>query len=1217
MSSTSRSQTSSPDILGPPGDAEYLISSPVKQFSGRQSWMSPALVKRQQTPAKRPRASLSPGKSAHSIRFDDVLLPRSPAMKLDGRHRSISPEKILQDGNVSPWRIRVTLEATQDEENQDQNSPSRKRRRPSTVTTMVPLKDERSPLMEKTPPRKRGRPRKSDTQPRNGSPWPGSPGHTPGPNEASGQKRKPGRPRKSTPRPLRQDLFDIDNAPSPEPQSEMHMSPMDMTADVAAEPVRQWSPINTDVFDELESDSLGADDLPVADLRPLPPAHSQTWDDSNRREYGRATYDTPVIGETEHHFQDNEESIHSTPSKMPSPTPRERLGSSTRSSRLGGSTSSPGTYPTPTPTSSLVEGENRARENNEQVASRDTVQPHPTTDPLADPTEDHEEFDSIMESEGFTMVSLDTLPSARQYGLGSGARNATDNAAKILRDREDGRIGDKLKRRLPGSIRDLRSDTHSSARPSPLAQVFSPGRASLSSQNLNSFDQRSRHSADLVSYPELPETMSPEKSPDHEPSPHVREEPDYFLDGVEESGSRIYEQEEEQEEEIEELENEYEEEDEEEPAMLESPQLSDRSPQQYNPADLRRTRESQWQMEREIVSRQAANPVNSNQVIYVESDENTPESENNENEDLLEDLPHSDAQLNYEEQQPFDQHSVDEDYFIEERFHEQSQDRMPQNLSDPLHSSGRRFGVEQEQEQDNHHEHGQQILDDDDDSVDIWQQEQNDDRDDEVDSQPEPEPYRSAYRETHVQEEMGVGEEETEEGFDDIWQQEARDHSFLSQHSDDDAPPPVQESTTPWKKIGSAATRQNNLSSSPAYVAIEHDGTKHLEQTHIQKLRDQEVDLSAILGEEDTPNRARYFNGSSTPKSILKRRIAAPYSSINGSGVRSIKSEKRVRLQPISQSPEPDFHAEINSPPVHESPHVGSASGRVDYSDATHSPEVHDTQSLGEQSAITPEHTRHAQEGEPSSWFRRITSLTPRWLKAPTRSRYDSSSDISEDEPDDYQSDQDEPGNDGSAHDIREDPEHEPLRSPLNEYSTEQVDESAGAPSMGEGHMSLIEMEEDQFAEQEESDDAIEPEPEAVDLVENSHDKLQKPRPLAVFGYFSDAHYTLLRRVYRMAKRHPERFPYFDAPGRADIIGDWMWTSDGHHGVPITEVQFAVIDRFVHELSHADIEYGGSGQVDWTEADLHRRLISVIIGEQIREERKSKTARGMSVDTWR
>jgi hypothetical protein len=34
---------------------------------------------------------------------------------------------------------------------------------------------------------------------------------------------------------------------------------------------------------------------------------------------------------------------------------------------------------------------------------------------------------------------------------------------------------------------------------------------------------------------------------------------------------------------------------------------------------------------------------------------------------------------------------------------------------------------------------------------------------------------------------------------------------------------------------------------------------------------------------------------------------------------------------------------------------------------------------------------------------------------------------------------------------------------------------------------------------------------------------------------------------------NPERLEYYDAPGRAAIIGDWIWTSDGHHGVPITD----------------------------------------------------------------
>jgi hypothetical protein len=117
---------------------------------------------------------------------------------------------------------------------------------------------------------------------------------------------------------------------------------------------------------------------------------------------------------------------------------------------------------------------------------------------------------------------------------------------------------------------------------------------------------------------------------------------------------------------------------------------------------------------------------------------------------------------------------------------------------------------------------------------------------------------------------------------------------------------------------------------------------------------------------------------------------------------------------------------------------------------------------------------------------------------------------------------------------------------------------------------------------------------------------------MAMSGYFSDEHYYLLRRLYRMAKKHPERFPYYPAPGRSDIIGDWIWTSDGTYGVPITERQFAIIDRFVQELAKHDIQAGGTGQVGWTEAELHRRLISIIIGEQIRLEAKEQQPEGHS-----
>ncbi|KAJ6011027.1 hypothetical protein N7451_002439 [Penicillium sp. IBT 35674x] len=1246
MSITSRSQSSSPDILGPPGDADYLISSPIKPFTGRQSWMSPAVTKRQQTPAKRPRASLSPGKSAHSIRFDDILLPGSPSRKLNGRQRSLSPEKVQQDGNVSPWRIRVTLEATQDEENQVEASPSRKRRRPSTVTTMVPLKDERSPLMERTPARRRGRPRKSDTLPQNGSPWPGSPGHTPGPTEPSTEKRKRGRPRKGTPKPQQQETLVAEDAPTP-----AQPSPMDMTADVA-DAGRQWSPINLGADEGIDSDSLGADDLPVANLRAPTPAQLKTWNNESGREYGRATYDTPIIADTEHHFQDDDQNIHSTPSKMPSPT-RERQGSSARSSRRG-ITSSPRTYPSPSPTSSPGEEENRARESRlHQI--EETGHEQSTYDAVEDPTDDHEEFDSIMESEGFTMVSLDTLPSAKQFGLGSGARNATDNAAKILRDREKGLIGERLKRKLGGGIDDLRSDTHSSARPSISAQGPSPVSQSPQYPQPEPIHSRQRSSPQAVSYPELPEKESSEKPYAEQAGTFEAEEDD--VQGDVEYEADEFEQSNQDEPDVEEVGEQ------DEPILVESPQFVRKSPPQHNPAGFSEDREHRWQMDREIVSRHAADPVNSARLIYINSDDNE-DADGKAHEDLQSDAkpaisddepvgeePFDEELLSEPLEQPIpqpprqaiqqplyerlDEEPVDEEPFdedppeeaLDQHLHqfprqtiqqpryeplddEVADDPVYETRNRPFHQNTRQpryevfdkaFGEEPVREDSSNGEpldeerldeapdyfepemmprsqtsarnvEAAESFEEDDESVDIWQQEKDAEADME---EPETRSYQTRYQEKDLEPDVA-----DEDGFDDIWQQEARDHSYLSQQSDDYVSP-LQESKSPWKRIARTSAHEGNLSSSPAYVTVEHDDARYFDRTHIRKLRDQEVDLSAIMAEEDTPNRARYYNGTSTPKEYL-----AP--------ARPAKLHQWLRDEIcLAKARETEIHAN----------EIDSGSG--------------DNESVQDLTA-TPEPPRQ-QEGEPeATWFQRITSLTPRWLKAPPKSRYDdTSSEASEVEQDYEQSDQEEPEHMQSAPEIREDSEHEPLSSPSHQSSVRQLDESASPPSVDrEDHLPSIEEEaEDPWIQPEVPEDAMEYDP----LVD--HDKLERPkprpRPLAVFGYFSDAHYTSLRRIYRMAKRHPERFPYFDAPGRAEIMGDWMWTSDGHHGVPITEVQFAVIDRFVHELSHADIEYGGSGQVDWTEADLHRRLISVIIGEQIREERKAKTLRGASVDTWR
>ncbi|KAJ6115607.1 hypothetical protein N7523_006024 [Penicillium sp. IBT 18751x] len=1266
MSSTSRSESSSPDVLGPPGDAEYLISSPIKPFVGRQSWLSPAPRRRQQTPAKRSRATLSPAKSAHSIRFDDVLLPGSPTMKLNGRQRSISPEKV-EDGNVSPWRIRVTLEATQDEDNENQGGPARKRLRPSTTTTMVPLKDERSPLREKTPARPRGRPRKSDVQAKNGSPWPASAGNTPGPKGATPLKNPRGRPRKGTPKPKEQNVPLAEDEPTPatalSPGPNLpHFSPMDTAFDGRADSPLQYTPMNI-ATDGLDSDSLGADDLPVAFLRPPTPAvirespgNNNTHEDTGR-DFGRASYDTPVIGSAEHHYLDHDENIHSTPSKMPSPT-RERSVSSARSARHVGS-ASPQTYPSPTPTSSLVEEEIQTEQSR---VEDNPVSDDPHSEP--DPTDEHEEFDSIMESEGFTMVSLDTLPSAKQYGLSSG---------KSTGESSSGRIGDKLKRQLPGGISDLRSDSHSSARPSPT--ILGPSSASRRSRAyLESQNPNRQIPLVNVSYPELPATSSEKKQDGPEFEKYIPIQPRREEGNVvaETQAANINhgmsnERDVEETEDVAEAEEGNWEDDDEVQVVDPSPRFRrTRSPRPSSWVSGRVQRENEWDAERQAVSRQAQDPTNTQRLINIESDEDiqqeevaleqdeydaysqsevesVAEGEPFDEQHLEEPVQESDAMEQYEEEAPLEripltERLLEEEEIVNEEPVEEYQPESPRHWEhrhtlQRLHSANHAAEIEPD------------TYDDDNESVDIWQQET---------EQLEPDyvPQSHAIDRAASNEQEAVDDDDR--GFDDIWQQEARDNSYHSQHTDDREQNPTESSTSPWRPLDGAYESEENKSSSPAYVTMDDGSTKYLGPTHVRKLRDEDVDLSALLAREDTPNHARYYNGTSTPRSILSRRSGPQPPSINGSSIKSASSRKtgrHARLQPISQSPEMESEPEVSSPAVMHglSPRQPRSEGvheTASVSDAG----LHETDSHQAGSAATPEHSPQPDgDATGSTWFQRITSLTPRWLKAPAESHDDSSSAVSEHESDDDDHENEEAMDSiESAKNIREHLEHTPRSIHLG-VSPRILDNSVQS-SQPDTRNTVVpaeeeeDDEEDLFIEQIASNPTVKREVHSTEDYDEGEEEdlfieqgvpnksakraaanlttddprgLSGPRPLAVFGYFSDDHYRALRRVYRMAKRNPERFPYYDAPGRAQIIGDWIWTSDGRHGVPITEVQFAIIDRFVHDLSRADVQYGGSGQVDWTEADLHRRLISIIIGEQIREERKAKGARGVSVDTWR
>ncbi|KAE8159460.1 hypothetical protein BDV40DRAFT_303211 [Aspergillus tamarii] len=1140
-----RSSSSSPDILGPPGDVEYLVSSPFKPFSGRQSVMSPANFKLLQTPrfakSRRSRISLSPTKSSHSIRFDDVVLPGSPSRKLNGRQRSLSPENVQPDGNVSPWRIRVTLEATQDEE-MDQGSPSRKRPRNSTLTTKVPLKDE-ADTVEQTPRKRRGRPRKSDTMVQSATPNGGSPGHTPGPGGASAQKRKRGRPRKYLPEPDA-----VDNV-----ASQVANSQVDEPSVVEPEP--SWAPLN------LAADGESDDGLPDDQGYAEPfegDIQMEQFDDSPQNQSARVeyerTYDTPNVDYMDDVYMQNDENVHSTPSKMPSPSRESQIISPDNTIYAGRTPRPPRLYPTPT-SSSLVDEERQERGAQNSVGRNRFRQSEvPTTN---DPTDEHREFDSIMESEGFSMVSLDTLPSAKQHGLSTSSQVAK-GALKPFLERESNGV---LRRKSSMLTQANEEDASLETQPEPSAleqekatvdyrsvRAYSPPTSpafvpvqtppkqqrrliarfvrlirvgiALESALRRPYDRG--YPRELLSSPEIRESQNQMSSLEtsrkrlellfSEFDTEIQRDLQSALNFGQELAKRRLQAEIENARKASKMETIAET----TPKGL-SETSGSRGPSREpdglrdydTPGSEMRRRMEEWQREREAISREIQ-MANSSQVIVINSDASGPPSpeggmaapEADEERDWGSDIDGGDADALLVHDGPEDDH-----------FSEQA-------------------------------------------------------------------------------------EEDEDDGYEDIWQQEANDRGDLSDHSsvsyrhqslDDN-----RQKSSPQTNSSISERSAIDNSYSPPYWTNAHDKVPFLGKSRIKDLREQDIDISTLLRPGATPKRSHYYYGQSSPPSTENGRDPEQPQSTAVSQREEAKEDEyeEEEVQGVMQDEEDHL---LEEPPQSESYLESSPQrapgeetfqldpttnfenarqhsdlwlegyGGENLSDAV-SPEP---QTAHETPVLTPEHPQPSSTGkQASSWLQKITNLTPGWLKVSNRK-----------------------------------PTQEPALSVYDEASEDEDDAGSPSNNVEENYMEEAPQPHRDHEQQQSFSSPLDDKSSNVAAKDDTYDR---PLPLAVSGYFSDDHYILLRRLYRLAKRHPERFLYYPGPGRSDIIGDWIWTSDGLHGVPITERQFAIIDRFVQELAKADLQAGGTGQVGWTEADLHRRLISVIIGEQIREEMKAR-----------
>ncbi|KAF7169328.1 hypothetical protein CNMCM5623_002102 [Aspergillus felis] len=1163
----SQSSSSSPDILGPPGDADYLISSPIRPFSGRQSFMSPANFKLLQTPrmgkGKQSRINLSPAKSAHSIRFDDVLLPVSPTRQLNGRQRSLSPEKAQADGNLSPWRIRVTLEATQDEE-MNQGSPARKRLKPSTATTVkIPLKDAEDHA-EQTPKRRRGRPRKSDIRNQDATPTAGSPGHTPGPGGASGQKRKRGRPRKQS---LNPDTVDgdkqvVDSADhrdtrpiEPEPEGEQRWSPLNLAGDADSDD------------DALPEGFMPIDTFPEDNNMGQPDATA--WDRSSPRIHNERTFDTPDVTAVDQIYgQNHDEEPQSTPSKMPSPS-RESQGLSPENTLHAGHTPRlPRSYPSPT--SSSLGDDDRAVQVESRARAEESGREQNTTHPTTDPTEEHREFDSIMESEGFSMVSLDTLPSVKQHGLSINSQNG-NGALKPFLAREKVATTEKSKRKVSSLNLNPRKDSPDvevekdlrlqatepqalplSAEKRPSASLLrgSPVPALIPKQRnplvrlariiragvaLEGTLRRPYEGAPVPTpgTPDLREQISSLEAPKRrlellfsDLHPRMRRELRAGLGFAQELAKRRRQTEIERARQRAAA----------EARLTGNARGTTTTPQQVlggaavkdTPSTEMKRRLEEWQREREAVSREIQ-MANTSQVIVVDSDTTGPPS------------PEIDANGNQMESQS------DEEADLRGSHRQESGD----------------YQAREEYDEDRP---GQDV-----------------------------DPGESPQHDLEAAQAEEVYEEEDEEGYEDIWQQEARDHSNISHRSstlyrgeDDDVE--ARQESNPSESSPAPSEPRGILS--PKSWTNDDAKVPFLGHSRVKTLREQVVDLSAVLRGEETPRHIRRYYGQSSPEKSTngdspKQQRSIPDSPEENAEDYGIEDDQgsRIYLESSPHRASDDDTFQIDPTTRHES-EMQRADQMADEIEDEHIPAtaLADKHSAYEENSTTPAQNRHfGGDGQVSTWFQKITSLTPGWLKAPIRKSFGPAS----------------PGSEEVSEEEPEEPEEEPDVRSANAQTLfddqmypEETDETPrqGLQSLEQNNAQLDS-----------------PASSVGRPVEEVRVETYEPHfPLAVSGYFTDDHYVLLRRLYRLAKRHPERFPYYPAPGRSDIIGDWIWTSDGENGVRVTETQFAIIDRFVQELARGDLQAGGTGQIGWTEADMHKRLISVIIGERIREEKKAE-----------
>lgn len=1123
----SRSVTSSPDPLGPPGDAEYLISSPLKPLSDYRHVMSSP---KPRTPSIQTTKKTN-NKSSQPVRLQDIVMSATPTPGGNGENR-LSPTKstMHSENNLSPWRIRVTVEA-EHEDDIDNGNGAHMKSLSGAKTTKVPLKKETG---SPSPKKKRGRPRKSDASPGNLTPSKTS-RNTPRAKTDSGGKRKRAGPRKSLPdSDVAESIEGGDRSDSASAKSRGD-SLFDIAVDQNAGSVAQSSN-----YDDFEEDVL---------------LGSVSSNNSSPRASKKRLSNNPSLPAREL-GNELDENTRLTPTKQPS-SGRKRAEVSPENTTHAGHTPGPRArfYPTPTTSSSLVEDEHHIKPAIAPNASFADEMLIEEADEMVDVTHGHRDFDTIMESEGFSMVSLDTLPSAKQH---------VDSTSKIISQTSNSEANlVNPPAPVPPHIKQLMEA--SSLRPSPKPQSL---------QNLDKSPAQTKHT------PAVNNNSSPKQPPPpaqaaqlpalttKKPIPRLARvvRSGIALQGVLDRRGRN--------------------------SKLRSPFSSPSQSGSKSPADRKKRLddlfrgfdiETQRELRaglrfgEELARRQReAEAERRNEEARRQSETRFDTGDEMEQNVIYPKLPMSDFEAEYE-------------YPLEEENDSQQGEgitpatpiRNPRVLPEDIEMPSEMLRREEEWQREREAisreiqmANSSQVIvidsDDDGDDGDKVEQGQS------GNSEEAPEDY-------------GGDSIDEDDEYEDIWQLEARDPdslgestSFVNESELEVSKPRRSGIPSPWKR-GEDVDYSQDVGTAPSLFWGSHSqkGQPVLSnvETQMKKLREQEVDISALLREQAAQSRV-FYEDDDKPASAQKRspdssrkklkpRTTNRNSQARSSPFRYSKADAHLQSQPKTSPEKTPPNLKKKGHPVSAEPERESSPEEDNYPRENEDlPHYSSSERPSEEqhSPMRESPEQPAPDTRPSpSWFRsRLTSLTPNWLKSPA---------VEKSKPSSPPSLVDLP----EVHDSPED--------------LVQASDSLNQPQ----HVSPIHHS---------------PPPQKEEPKPRSR-RSTTSKGLATSGYFTNDHYSLLRRLYRQAKASPELFPYNPTPKRSEMLGKWMWSADGVHSRPITELQIAIVDRFIQELIHNSTRNQfehEERQLGWSEEELVRRLFSIIVGERVRKERKLREA---------